>query len=151
MVWCGVSILKKFIMIFMIVFTLYGDALSKIKAQIILNIAHLITDKSVVKIYVDDPDFMDIFKDSDKIKRVTNCFQADLIITKDSKSMLKLCNKHQHHVNIISTTYKDYKQNKDVSFGAFFWQKGRANMLLNSKIIQKEDINIPQSYQKYLD
>ena len=128
---------------------LYSNTLSQIKAQIILNIARLVTHKKTVKIYVDDPSFLDIFKNSSYIKRVSNCFQADVVITKNSQNIKKQCKKKQ--INIISTTYKDYKQNSDIDFGAFFWQKGRPNMLINSKIIQKRSISLPRSYYKYLD
>ncbi len=133
----------------MIFSMLYSNTLSQIKAQIILNIARLVTHKKTVKIYVDDPSFLDIFKNNNDIKRVSNCFQADVVITKNSQNIKKQCKKKQ--INIISTTYKDYKQNSDIDFGAFFWQKGRPNMLINSKIIQKRSISLPRSYYKYLD
>ncbi len=133
----------------MIFSMLYSNTLSQIKAQIILNIARLVTHKKIVKIYVDDPSFLDIFKNNNDIKRVSNCFQADVVITKNSQNIKKQCKKKQ--INIISTTYKDYKQNSDIDFGAFFWQKGRPNMLINSKIIQKRSISLPRSYYKYLD
>ncbi len=128
---------------------LYSNTLSQIKAQIILNIARLVTHKKTVKIYVDDLSFLDIFKNSNYIKRVMNCSHADIIITKNSQNIKKRCKKKQ--INIISTTYKDYKQNSDIDFGAFFWQKGRPNMLINSKIIQKRSMHLPRSYYKYLD
>jgi len=147
--WCGVSVLKKIIIILITILMLNGDTLSDIKAQIILNIAHLITHKKDIKIYIDDPTFLDIFKTNKNIHRVYNCFDADLIITKNSKKIIKLCNNKQ--INIISTRYKDYKQNNDVDFGAFFWQKGRPNMLINSSIIQKRKMHLPRSYYKYLD
>ena len=133
----------------MIFSMLYSNTLSQIKAQIILSIAHLVTHKKTVKIYVDDPSFLDIFKNSSYIKRVMNCFQADIIITKNSQNIKKQCKKKQ--TNIISTTYRDYKQNSDIDFGAFFWQKGRPNMLINSKIIRKRSMHLPRSYYKYLD
>jgi len=149
LVWRGVSVLKKIIIILLSILTLNSDTLSDIKAQIILNIAHLITHKKDINIYLDDPSFLDIFKTNKNIHRVFNCFNADLIITKDSKIMRKLCENKQ--TNIISTRYKDYKQNNDIDFGAFFWQKGRPNILINSKIIQRRSMHLPKSYYKYLD
>jgi hypothetical protein len=128
---------------------LYSITLSEIKAQIILSIAHLLTNKKTVNIYLDDPSFSDIFKTDKKIHRVDKCFKADLIITKNSKNIKRMC--QNKRANIISTRYKDYKQNSDIDFGAFFWQKGRPNMLINSKIIQKRRIRLPRSYLKYLD
>jgi len=149
LVWRGVSVLKKIIIILLTILTLNASTLSDIKAQIILNIAHLITHKKDINIYTDDPAFLDIFKTNKNIHRVYNCFNADLIITNDSKNIQKLCKNKQ--TNIISTRYKDYKQNNDVDFGAFFWQKGRPNMLINSSIIQKRKMRLPRSYYKYLD
>ena len=141
--------MKKLIIISLLLSISYCDILAKIKAQIILNIAHLATDKNIVKIYVDDPSFLDIFKNEKDIKRVKDCFKADIIITKDSKNIQKECQKKG--INIISTIYQDYKQNKNIDFGAFFWQKGRPNMLINSKIIKERNMSVPTSYYKYLD
>ncbi len=141
--------MKKLFIISLLFLFSYSDILSKIKAQIILNIAHLLTNKKIVKIYVNDSTFLDIFKNEKDIKRVKNCFIADIIITDDSKNIQKECKKKE--LNIISTTYQDYKQNRSVDFGAFFWQKGRPNMLINSKIIKERNISIPKSYYKYLD
>ena len=150
MVWLGVFILKNLIIVVLLFSILYSnDILSKIKAQIILNIAHLITKENIVKIYVDDPDFLDIFKNKQAIKQVKDCFKADIIITENSKNIQNNCKKKE--LNIISTTYKDYKQNRSIDFGAFFWQKGRPNMLINSKVIKERNISIPRSYYKYLD
>lgn len=141
--------MKKLFIISLLFLFSYSDILSKIKAQIILNIAHLLTNKKIVKIYVNDSTFLDIFTNEKELKRVKNCFLADIIITNDSKNIQKECKKKE--LNIISTTYQDYKQNRSVDFGAFFWQKGRPNMLINSKIIKERNISIPKSYYKYLD
>ena len=145
----GVIVLKKLVILILLFCISYSDILAKLKSQIILSIAHLATDKNIVNIYVDDPTFLDIFENKKDIKRAKDCFKADIIITKDSKNIQKECKKKE--MNIISTAYKDYKQNRDIDFGAFFWQKGRPNMLINSKIIKERNMNIPKSYYRYLD
>lgn len=141
--------MKKLIVFFLAAISLYSITLSEIKAQIILSIAHLLTNKKSIKIYIDDPSFLDILKTAKNIHRVDKCYKADIIITKNSRKIKKMCKDKE--ANIISTRYKDYKQNSDIDFGAFFWQKGRPNMLINSKIIQKRNMRLPKSYLKYLD
>ncbi len=149
MVWGGVSVLKKSIIASLTFITLYGNTLLDIKAQIISSIAHLVANKKNIKIYVDDPAFEDIFKADKNIRRVYKCYNADVILTKNSKNIRQICKKKE--VNIISTKYKDYKQNNNVDIGAFFWQKGRPNLLINSKIIQQRNISVPKSFLKYMD
>ncbi len=140
---------KLYIILSFIALNIYSSDIAQIKTQIILNIAHLLTHKNPIKVFIDDDNFKDIFQYSKNIKQIDSSCKADLIITNNSNKIKKLCKRK--NLNIISTSYKDYKSNKNIDFGAFFWQKGRPNMLINSKIVEKRDISIPKSYYKYLD
>lgn len=146
----GVSVLKKIVIFLLMICSLYADSISDIKAKIIENIAKTFTHKKVIKIYNQDPYFNDIFNANPNFKRVYTYRDADIILTKDS-SMFKNLPGNDKLPFIISTKYKDYKNNKDIDIGAFFWQKGRPNLILNAKIIQENYIKIPKEYNKFLE
>ncbi len=129
--------------------SLFANDVSKVKAKIIIDIADLIVDSYVINVYTDNPYFSDIFISQNRLKRVDRCEEANIILTKNSW-IFKECSENKI-VNIISTEYKDYIKHTNMDIGAFFWQKGRPNILINSKIIEKRNILIPKDYRKYLD
>jgi len=146
----GVSVLKKIIILFFAIITLFADSVSGIKAKIIENIAHTFVDKKIIKIYNLDPYFNDIFKANKNFVKVNSFDKADIVLTSNSSLFKNMANKEKAPF-IISTRYKDYKNNKNIDIGAFFWQKGRPNLILNAKIIKEKYIKIPKEYNKFLE
>jgi len=141
--------LKKIFLIIFFITLLFADSIEDVKAKIVKNIAHIFTKCKVVKVYTDDPYFFDIFQSNTKIKRVNDCKDADIILTKNSKDIKNICKKRKAY--IFSTRYNDYKKSINFDLGAFFWQKGRPTLLINRYMINKMHIHIPDSYKKFLD
>ncbi len=142
--------MKKITLLTLLILCSYGNEIDILKTKIIENIAHIFIKKRVIKVYDTDPYFYDIFKTNKNLVRVYSYEKADLILTGDSSFFKTLKNK-KNIPCIISTKYKDYKNHTDIDVGAFFWQKGRPNIILNTKILQKEDIVIPKEYDKFLE
>lgn len=72
---------------------------------------------------------------------VTNCNQADIVISSSDKDL-----SYNKPVLVVGFPYiKD----GDI-IGAIFWRKGRPQIILIEKNIQKFDINLPQEYRKYI-
>ncbi len=128
---------------------LFADSVGDIKAKIVKNIARVFTKCKVAKVYTDDPYFFDIFQSNTDIKRVKDCKDADIILTKNSSYIKNICKKREAY--ILSTRYNDYKKSIKYDIGAFFWQKGRPNLLINRYMVNKLHIHIPDSYKKFLD
>jgi len=142
--------LKKIFFVIFLSLSLFGNNLSSLKAKIIQNIANIFTNKGMIKIYNTDHYFDDIFKNDKYLIKVNSYDKADLILTNNSDFFKQINNKY-NLPPIISTKYEDYKKHKDLDIGAFFWQKGRPNLVLNSKIIHKRYKNIPKEYIKFLE
>ena len=143
----GVPILKT-VLIFLMTLSLYADTTAYIKAKIIQNIIKVISKKNIAKVCNKDPNFQDIFQQSDKLINAP-CKSADFIITSNSSKYKKYTKKDKFF--IISTDYRDYVRNKKTDIAAFFWQKGRPNVIFNGKILRKMGIKLPKIYRNYIE
>ncbi|MFK5938672.1 MAG: hypothetical protein QM497_09795 [Sulfurimonas sp.] len=138
--------MKKLFLLFLLITSGHANSLENTKANIILELGHIVTNNKVIKIYNTDSYFKNIFKENTQLQEVTDYKKADLILTQDSSNFSKNSN-----LNIISTRYRDYKKYKKRDIGAFFWQKGRPNILLNRNSLARRNIKIQETYRKYLD
>ncbi len=144
----GVSVLKNILMLIFIFSTSFANnSIAVLKAKIIKNIAEILVKKKVVRVYVTDPNFYDIFRVQNDFKKAISPKYADIILTNNSIKYENL----KHKPCIISTNYKDYKNHTDIDWGAFFWQKGRPNIILNAKILKQKHIKIPMQYDNYVE
>lgn len=120
------------------------DALH-VKAEILSKIAHQIVKKDIVKIYVDDDHFLGTQGLVDSVK-YTSCEDADIVFVPKKESLKNDCkNKF-----IFATSYYFYQNSPDV-IGAFFWQKGRPNIIIKSAMIEKLDVSLSKSFKKYIE
>ncbi len=76
---------------------------------------------------------------------VNNCKEADIVLLSTLKDLPKGCKEKI----LFGTKYK-HLRNKQV-VGAFFWQKGRPNILFYEKRLQKQGIKLDASFKKYIE
>ena len=79
------------------------------------------------------------------INIVTECSNADLIILSTTKKIPQECSN-----KILFGTRYSHLKNPNV-IGSFFWQKGRPNILFYEKRLQKNDIKLHSSFNKYIE
>lgn len=120
------------------------DALH-VKAQIIAKIAHELVDKDIVNIYTDDESLIKT-KGLVSSLNYTTKKNADIAFLTHKDTIEKTCKAKY----IFSTSYYNYKTSKK-AIGAFFWQKGRPNIIIKSSMLKKLNIKLSQSFQKYLE
>jgi len=121
-----------------------------IKAKIVEKIAISLLGVDVVFIYTDDPEFKDIFEDKENIIETDSCSDADLILSKRLEEYRSVCPPDRLRL-YFATDYLDYVKNVDVAVGAFFWQKGRPNLILNAKKLEELDIELPSEFDNYIE
>jgi len=139
----------KNLLIFILLFSnsFANNQIAVLKTKIIKDIANILIKKKIIKVYVSDPDFYDIFHINKHIVKADGPTQANLILTNNSLKYAKLKNKPC----IISTNYQDYKNHTSIDIGAFFWQKGRPNIILNEKMLKQKHITLPKQYDQYAE
>ena len=97
------------------------------------------------QIWIDDKEaYIDII-DIEKIKTVINCNNADILITKNNTYLKDICQDKP----VIVFDYDLLYSNKN-SVAAFFWKKGRPNIVFIKERLGKFNIIIPTKYNSYL-
>ncbi len=93
-----------------------------------------------------------LHKDNNSIKKypgnlniVTQCAKADLVILSTIKDIPKECLE-----KILFGTRYSHLKNSSV-IGAFFWQKGRPNILFYKKRLEKNSIELNPKFDKYIE
>jgi hypothetical protein len=147
MVCRGVSVLKKIFLFIITVLYLNAGNITNIKEKIIEDVSKIFVKDKIIKLYVADSEFNDIFTINTNLQRVAQAKYADIILTNHSKKFKN----HKKSVCIISTNYRDYKRATAFACAAFFWQKGRPNLILNARIIKKRKIKILEQYERFVE
>ena len=97
-------------------------------------------NKPVIYLFVDKN--KKEFKNSKVLKIVNNCKKADLVLLYDINN-LKCKDKP-----LFVTSYIDFKNSNAI--GAFYWRKGRPQLILNKKIIESYNLHLDKSLLKYV-
>ncbi|QOP45919.1 hypothetical protein [Sulfurimonas paralvinellae] len=79
------------------------------------------------------------------IEIVTQCSEADVVLLSTLKNLPVTCKDKV----LFGTRYSQLK-NPDV-VGAFFWQKGRPNILFYDYRLKKHHIKLDKSFDKYIE
>jgi len=137
--------LKIFILSLFIVSSIFASNVQKLQAQILTAIAHTLVHKKNVNIYMDDSAF-DGAKKYIKSLKFVSCDKADIVFISKDGDMDKKCKT----TLIFSTSYYLYEHSPMI-VGAFFWQKGRPNIIFRRKRLDMLGIILPPSFRKYLE
>lgn len=146
----GVSVLKRLILFLTLLsVAVWGITAQELKMRIIENLAQLVTGKTVPSVYTDFTVPSDAFTKG-SMRLVRNCLLADVVFVKTPEIFFQDCDNTKEKL-IFVLSYRDYMRYKDKLIGAFFWQKGRPNIILNEKILKARHISLPKRYEKYVE
>jgi hypothetical protein len=123
-----------------------ADGLQALKISILSYLAHSLTGKSSVTIYLADDSFLgdvSINKDAG-LKFTKDCDSAQIVVAGSLKNLTKRCLEKP----IFATNYQLY-QNSSV-LGVLFWQKGRPVLILKKKMLLEKNLKIEHNLEKYL-
>jgi len=135
--------LIKILLLLFLSISIFADNAS-LASNIINTIAANITNKKNPKIFIyKKPLPYEI--DTKVLNLVSNCDDADIILVKSTIDLSKSCSKKF----IFGTRYSSLEY-IDV-IGAFFWQKGRPNILFYKSRLNEKHILLDDSFSKYIE
>ena len=137
--------MKTLLILLISAISLFSFDVLSVKAEILSKIAKELVKKDVVNIYVDDEDLIKT-KGLVPSLNYTTCKEADVLFISNKDKLDKVC-KDKY---IFSTSYYLYQNSQEV-IGAFFWQKGRPNIIIKSAMIEKLEITLSKPFQKYVE
>ncbi len=132
--------------ILIILFLLYSttNASDNYELKLYDKLLPLIFIKTPIVVFV-DKDTRELLKNSDKFKIVNSC----------DKNTMVLIGKNFHNLSyqcknkpIFATSYRGFKNQKN-SFGAFYWRKGRPQIRFKNDVLNRYNLNLPNSLKKY--
>ncbi len=139
------SFLIKFIVVFfsLLLYTHADDR--QLASALLYKATQAITNKETPNIYIHHKEKIKFDFDFSKFNIVNNCKQADIVLLPTTKDLQKQCRK-----KILFATNINTLKNKRV-IGAFFWQKGRPNMIFYKKRLKQKRIKLNASFSKYIE
>ena len=103
-----------------------------------------ITKKSNAKIYIHTK-VASLHIYPGKLQVLKECNKADVVILSTTSNIPKECQE-----KILFGTRYSHLKNPNV-IGAFFWQKGRPNILFYQERLKKKNIKLDSSFDKYIE
>jgi len=114
-----------------------------ISTKIVAKIIYALNSNA--KIWIDKKDNYTDVINIDKLNIINNCTNADVLIVKNEKNLINECKNKPILVFDYDLLYTNTN-----SVAAFFWQKGRPNILFIKERLDKFNITIPSKYNSYL-
>ena len=119
------------------------------------SIFHALSSKENISVYTNDKEYRDVFIHSKEISLSEDPENTDIIlITQESMlneildSMSQDMNKTEQPI-IFVTNYKFLKISEKI-IGAFYWRKGRSQLLFIKNRLERSNITLPEEYQKFM-
>lgn len=114
------------------------------------HVFYALTDKKVIKVYTRDTFFANTLNNSKKISVVNKEADADIVLITSKKDMESLDRYSlPQEVLIFTTSYKLLKTYPK-TIGAFYWRKGRSQLLFVRERLEMKNITLPREYQKFI-
>lgn len=129
--------MKKIILLSFFIVSLYGESAESKIMKLIFN---SIFQKESLMVFVDSEQKSTIIKDAGFIV-APSCSKADVVY---ASKLLQACPKKP----IFTDNYETFKTNDNV-FGAFYWSKGRPNIMFDSHKMEDLELRLPQNLKKY--
>jgi len=147
--------LRKILVLFILI---YGQLFALDKESTLKIYHHVfsaLTQKGSITVYTKDPEYKKVFAYSKRIILATEPQNADIVfVTGESMLMdvMEECNVHEEATTrpiVFVTDYRLLKDSKDI-VGAFYWRKGRSQLLFVKKRLEAKGIALSLEYKKYM-
>jgi len=147
--------LKKVLLLLILV---YGQ-LFALERGSTLKIYHEIfsalSSKKIIFVYTNDKEYRDVFSYSRRIFLTNELKKADIVLITDKKSLKSILFRLKVNTNVSKkpilfvADYHFLKESDDI-VGAFYWRKGRSQLLFIKKRLKQYDITLPKEYQGFM-
>lgn len=135
----------KIITILLILGSMLNASEKEYAAKIIKNIVEVM-DKPNTPVWIDYDDSDVDLLELKQLNVVKTCKNAEVLILSSETNIPKYCISKP----ILVLDYALLAKHKN-AVSAFFWQKGRPNIVFIEKRLQHFSISLPPSYEKYVE
>ncbi len=145
------KILILLILVYGQLFALEKESTLKIYNQIFSSLV----SKPVISVYTNDKEYKDVFSQSDKIRLVDEASVADIVLITNRPTLFNIIKERQWMEQsddkpiLFVTDYRLLKYSLDI-VGAFYWRKGRSQLLFIKDRLNQYHISLPQEYHAFM-
>ena len=147
--------MKKILLLFIL---LYGQ-LFALERESTLKMYHgifsVLSSKTTIFVYTNDKKYRDVFGYSKRIFLTDELEKADIALLTDERSLKSILYRLKANTNVSKkpilfvTNYHFLKMSDDI-VGAFYWRKGRSQLLFIKKRLKEHDITLSKEYQSFM-
>jgi len=113
-----------------------------------------LTDKQITFVYTSDKEYQTVFKSSKRIFLSETPEGSDVVLITNISSLDTVLKNssiaRSEKKPIIFVTNYSYLKYSDDIVGAFYWRKGRSQLLFIEERLKKYDITLPKPYQNFM-
>jgi len=140
--------MKRLIIALLLVFPLFAsDNKDVTRAQIIEKIISNISINEVITVWSDNKELVAEFRKSSNIITTDDCDKANIVVVEDAKNIEDEDCKNKPIFVLSYSLLKDLPE----SFGAFFWKKGRPNIVIIKPRTISQGITVHKELEAYIE
>ena len=115
------------------------------------NIFRALSPKRIIRVYTDNQAYREILSTS-KYIRVSALKEADIVLSTTEKSLVRSLEKvkSMKQKPIFFVTNFSFLKFSEEIVGAFYWKKGRSQLIFIKKRVQAKKITLPTQHHKYI-
>lgn len=147
--------MRKILFLFII---LYGQ-LHALERESTLKMYHgiftALSSKTPISVYTTDKEYRDVFIHSKKIVLSNTPEESDIVLVTDERTLknilyVKNTTRNFDREPIIFVTNYHFLKMSEKIVGAFYWRKGRSQLLFIKNRLKQYNISLPRAYQSFM-
>lgn len=113
-----------------------------------------LSSKTMTSVYVTDKEYRKVFSTSKRMLLVKKPEESDIILITNRSTLQSIMEGNRVKQNaskpiLFVTDYRFLKDAED-AVGAFYWRKGRSQLLFIKKRLEQYGIELPKDYQNFM-
>lgn len=119
------------------------------------NIFAALSPKALITVYTNDKEYRAVFSHSKRIFLSDKLEESDIILITDERTLNNVLYRSKVNTNdskkpILFVTSYHFLGKSDDIVGAFYWRKGRSQLLFIKKRLKQQGITLPKEYQNFM-
>ena len=112
------------------------------------------SNKIIISVYVNDKEYQQVFLKSKRLKVVKKLKNADIVLITDEVTLERTLSQYKNldidtKPILFVTDYHFLNRSKNI-VGAFYWRKGRSQLLFIKSRLNAYNIMLPEDYHKFI-
>jgi hypothetical protein len=111
--------------------------------------------KAPILVYTNDNEYRDVFQHSKRIVLTDNATESDIVLITNERTLNDILYTMNENLDIskkpiMFVTNYHFLKISDKIVGAFYWRKGRSQLLFIKKRLEHYEITLPEEYQRFM-